>query len=39
MKPVTFRGKTYEMDDQGFLADWREWDEAFAEGISEMAGV
>ncbi len=39
METVTFEGKTYEIDDQGFLQDWRVWDERFAEGGAPRAGI
>ena len=39
METLTFRGKSYRIDDHGFLQDWREWDEGFAEGAAPEAGV
>ena len=39
MDTVTFEDKAYEIDDQGFIQDWRVWDEGFAEGAAPRAGI
>lgn len=39
MQTVTHGGRTYEVDDQGFLQNWGDWDEAFAQGEAPYAGV
>jgi TusE/DsrC/DsvC family sulfur relay protein len=39
METLTFRGKSYKIDDQGFIQDWRDWDEAFAEGSAPEVGI
>lgn len=39
METFRYRGKSYQIDDQGFLDDWRDWDEDFADGFASEAGV
>ena len=39
MKTGTREGNSYEIDDQGFLQDWRDWDERFAEEAAPRAGI
>ena len=39
-KKVTFgKGKTYDLDDYGFLAQPEQWDRDFAEGMARLQGV
>jgi tRNA 2-thiouridine synthesizing protein E len=39
MKTFEFSGRRYEIDEEGFLADSRQWDEDFARGISAEVGI
>lgn len=39
MASFEFRGKSYEIDDEDFLTDSTQWDEAFAEGMAPRAGI
>jgi tRNA 2-thiouridine synthesizing protein E len=39
MSTITFKGKTYKLDDYGFLDPPEQWDEGFAEGMAKMVGV
>ncbi|MBN2321992.1 MAG: TusE/DsrC/DsvC family sulfur relay protein [Acidobacteria bacterium] len=39
MNSVTFNGKTYKTDNQGFLTDNEQWDEEFAEGMAAELGI
>jgi tRNA 2-thiouridine synthesizing protein E len=32
---VTFGGKPYQVDSEGFLVDWNAWDEGYANGMAE----
>ena len=34
MAPITFEGKTYEVDAKGFILDSEQWDEGFARAIA-----
>ena len=34
MNTLTFKGKTYQVDDDGFLLDFEQWGEEFAEGLA-----
>jgi len=36
---VSYNGKSYDLDDQGFLQDYDKWDEDFAVGIAPEAKV
>jgi tRNA 2-thiouridine synthesizing protein E len=36
---VSFKGKTFAVDAEGFLLDPGEWDEAFAEGTASSVGI
>ncbi len=38
-KTITFKEKTYTLDERGFLNPSDQWDENFAEGIGEMLGI
>ncbi len=38
-KQIELRGKTYELDEQGYLAAPEQWDENFAEGMAELLGI
>jgi tRNA 2-thiouridine synthesizing protein E len=35
----SYKDKSYEIDDQGFLQDYEKWDEGFAEGMAQEAKV
>jgi TusE/DsrC/DsvC family sulfur relay protein len=39
MEKLIFRGRSYRIDDQGFLQDWQDWDEGFAEGGAPGVGI
>jgi tRNA 2-thiouridine synthesizing protein E len=39
MSTITFKGKTYELDDYGFLDPPEQWDKGFAEGMAKMVGI
>ncbi len=39
MSTVTFKGKSYTLDNHGFLDPPEQWDEGFAEGMAKMVGV
>jgi len=39
MADFTFKGKTYLIDWQGFLLDFKKWDENFAEGMAVSANI
>lgn len=39
MSTVTFKHKTYQLDDHGFLDPPEQWDESFADGMAKMVGV
>lgn len=39
MESLTFEKKTYAVDEEGFLLDHEQWDEAFAEGIAPSLGM
>ena len=39
MNTVSFKGKIYEVDFQGFLIDFKQWDEDFAEGMAPKAMI
>ena len=39
METVTFAGKTYSLDDSGFLDPPEQWDEDFAEGMARSLGI
>jgi len=39
MKKVTFQGKSYLVDANGFLADYQKWDRAFAEGMAPEVNI
>jgi len=39
MDTLMFSGRSYRIDDQGFLEDWRDWDEGFAEGLAPETGI
>ena len=39
MSKVTFKGKTYSLDDHGFLDPPDQWEEGFAEGMARMVGI
>lgn len=39
MDTVTFEGRSYRIDDQGFLLDSGDWDERFAEEAAPRAGI
>ncbi|HUT54060.1 MAG TPA: TusE/DsrC/DsvC family sulfur relay protein [bacterium] len=39
MGTFTFKGKSYEVDDSGFLKDRNQWDENFAEGMAKEVGI
>ncbi len=34
MKTITYKGKTFEIDDLGFLIDYRQWSREFAEALA-----
>jgi tRNA 2-thiouridine synthesizing protein E len=34
MNTTTYKGKTFKVDDMGFLADFRDWSEEFAEALA-----
>lgn len=38
-KTVTFKGKTYSLDEHGFLSPPEQWDEDFAEGMGERLEI
>lgn len=39
MPTIEARGRTYEVDDQGFLVDFGEWDREFAEATARALGL
>ncbi len=39
MNSFTYKGKEYRVDFQGFLLDYSEWDEDFAEGMASEADI
>jgi len=39
MGTFRFKNKSYEVDEQGFLTDFHQWDENFAEGMAESAQI
>ncbi len=39
MGTLEYGEKTYEVDDKGFLSDFRQWDENFARGAAARAGM
>ncbi len=39
MNVISYQGKNYEMDDQGFLLDYREWDEGFARAMASKLDI
>ena len=39
MSDITFRGKTYQLDDYGFLDPPDQWNREFAEGMAKMVGI
>ncbi len=39
MGAFSYKGKSYDVDDQGFLQDYDKWDEDFADGIAAEAKV
>jgi len=39
MSKVTFKGKTYSLDDHGFLDPPDQWEVGFAEGMARMVGI
>jgi len=39
METVSYGGKTYHVDTQGFLVDYDQWDENFAEGMAPKSGI
>lgn len=39
MGKVTFKGKTYSLDNHGFLDPPSQWEDDFAEGMAKMVGI
>jgi tRNA 2-thiouridine synthesizing protein E len=39
MSAVKYKGKTYEVDEMGFLLDHHQWDENFAEGAAAFNDI
>jgi TusE/DsrC/DsvC family sulfur relay protein len=39
MPTVSFNGKTWEVDEDGFLADPEQWDKDFASYVKEQEGI
>ncbi len=39
MESFSYGGKTYHVDAQGFLVDYDQWDENFAEGMADKSNV
>jgi len=39
MKTIAFRGRTWQLDDHGFLDPPEQWDEDYAEGMARMVGI
>jgi len=39
MSSVAFKGKSYDLDDHGFLDPPEQWDESFADGMAKMVGI
>jgi tRNA 2-thiouridine synthesizing protein E len=39
MGQVTFEGRTYQLDDHGFLDPPDQWTDAFAEGMAKVVGI
>ena len=39
MNAVALKGKSYTLDDHGFLDPPEQWDEAFAEGMAKIVGI
>jgi tRNA 2-thiouridine synthesizing protein E len=36
---LEFQGKTYELDDDGYLVDWQAWSEPLAEHMAKLDGI
>ncbi len=39
MPTITYKGKTYEVDEDGFLQDPEQWDEDFVQYVKEQEGI
>lgn len=39
MQEVTFGGRPYAVDEEGFLLDYETWDDGFAEGLAGQVGI
>ncbi len=39
MEVFQYKGKTYEVDTQGFLIDYNQWDEDFAQGMAPNVNI
>lgn len=39
MSAIKFNGKTFAVDSEGFLLDYSQWDEDFAEGTAPFVGI
>ncbi|HEQ98945.1 MAG TPA: hypothetical protein ENO22_06350 [candidate division Zixibacteria bacterium] len=39
MRTFSYKGKTYKVDQSGFLENYDEWDDVFAEGIAQSLGI
>lgn len=36
---LEFKGKEYEIDDDGYLMDWQNWNEELAEHLATLEGI
>ena len=39
METLSFKGKTYVVDENGFLLDFEQWDEDFVKGLAQKYGI
>jgi tRNA 2-thiouridine synthesizing protein E len=39
MPKFVFQGKDYEMDEDGYLQDWQQWEEGMAPDLAKTEGV
>src|SRR4030067_886298 len=39
MKTIAFRGRTWQLDDHGFLDPPEQWDEDYEEGMARIVGL
>ncbi len=39
MATLEFEGKSYEVDEEGYLSDWQNWDEGIAGHMAKLDGL